>query len=91
MVTGLATTAKRKNDSKLHTAVDSLAHLLAALVTPANKRERAQVQELVSRVRELTGESVGVAFLDQGYTGQEPAHQEKCCPAGTSWPSPVCS
>jgi len=38
--------AKRKKGSKVHAAVDTLGHLLALLVTPADKQDRAQVSEL---------------------------------------------
>lgn len=64
---------KRKKGSKVHMAVDTLGHLLAVQVTPANEQERAQVRSLAQEVRHVTGETVKVAFVDQGYTGQEPA------------------
>ena len=66
---------KRKKGSKVHAAVDTLGHLLALKVTAANKQERAQVADLVEEVQQATGESVEVAFVDQGYTGEEPAEQ----------------
>jgi len=53
--------------------VDTLGHLLALHVTPANEQERAQVAELAQAVQEATGQSVKVAFVDQGYTGPEAA------------------
>jgi transposase len=61
--------AKKKNGSKVHIAVDTLGHLLAVAVTPANEQERAQVAELAARVQAVTGGTVEVAFVDQGYTG----------------------
>ena len=64
---------KRRKGSTVHLAVDTLGHLLAALVTPANEQERAQVGELAAQIQEVTGESVEVAFVDQGYTGEQPA------------------
>jgi transposase len=64
---------KRRKGSKVHMAVDTLGQLLALLVTPANQQERAQVAELAEHVQEATGESVEVAFVDQGYTGEQPA------------------
>lgn len=64
---------KRKKGSKVHIAVDTLGHLLALKVTAANEQERAQVADLVEEVQEVTGGSVKVAFVDQGYTGEEPA------------------
>jgi transposase len=51
--------------------VDSLGHLLAAVATPANENERQQVDELAKRVQEVTGESVEVAWLDQGHLEDE--------------------
>jgi transposase len=64
--------AKKKNGSKVHIAVDTLGHLLALHVTPANAQDRAQVAELAAQIQGVTGNSVEVAFVDQGYTG-EPA------------------
>lgn len=65
--------AKRKKGSKLHMAVDTLGHLLALHVTPADADDRAQVGRLAKAVQAATGESVEVAFVDQGYTGEKPA------------------
>lgn len=64
---------KRRKGSKVHMAVDTLGHLLAAIVTPANEQERAQVGELAAQIQEATGETVKIAFVDQGYTGDKPA------------------
>ena len=66
---------KRKKGSKVHVAVDTLGHLLAVVVTPANAQERAQVGELARQVQEATQRSVKLGFGDQGYTGSEPAAQ----------------
>src|SRR5215510_4818064 len=63
---------KRKKGSKIHIAVDTLGLLLAAHVTPANEQERAQVQELAQAIQDATQDSVVVAFVDQGYTGDDP-------------------
>ena len=64
---------KRKKGSKVHMAVDTLGHLLALHVTPADEQERAQVAELSQQVQETTGNTVKVAFVDQGYTGDTAA------------------
>lgn len=64
--------AKRKKGTKVHLAVDTLGQLLAIQVTPANAQDRAQVQELASAVQEATGQTVTVAYVDQGYTGEAP-------------------
>jgi transposase len=61
--------AKRRQGSKTPVAVDPLGHLLALHVTPADEQDRAPVEELAEAVQEATGESVEVAFVDQGYTG----------------------
>jgi transposase len=65
--------AKRKKGSKLHIAVDTLGHLLAAHVTPADEQDRAQVGRLAEAVQEATGETVELAYVDQGYTGEDAA------------------
>jgi transposase len=65
--------AKRRKGSKVHLAVDTLGHLLALVVTPANEQDRAQVEELAAAVQDATGDSVEVAYVDQGYTGDEAA------------------
>lgn len=62
--------AKRRKGNKVHLAVDTLGHLLALCVTPANEQDRAQVSELAERVQAETGETVEIAFVDQGYTGE---------------------
>lgn len=61
---------KRRKGSKTHIAVDTLGYLLALRVTPANEQERAQVAALAEEVQEITGQSVEIAFVDQGYTGE---------------------
>jgi transposase len=61
---------KKRRGSKIHIAVDTLGHLLAVHVTPANEQERAQVAVLAAEVQAVTGEHVEVAFVDQGYTGE---------------------
>ena len=63
--------AKKKRGSKVHMAVDTIGHLLALLVTPANEQERAQVRELSEQVQAVTDGSVELAFVDQGYTGDD--------------------
>jgi transposase len=65
--------AKRKRGSKLHIAVDTLGHLLVARVTPATEQDRAQVAALAAEVQMTTDQSVELAYVDQGYTGDQPA------------------
>jgi transposase len=65
--------AKRRKGSKTHMAVDTLGHLLALHVTAADEQDRAQVKRLAKDVQDATGDSVELAFVDQGYTGEQPA------------------
>lgn len=63
--------AKKRRGSKVHVAVDTLGHLLALRVTPANEGDRAQVEALARQVQQVTGHNVQVAYVDAGYTGEQ--------------------
>jgi transposase len=69
----LAATRMAPAMRKIHLAADTLGHLLALKVTPANAQDRGQVADLTAVVQEATGETVEMAFVDQGYTGAVPA------------------
>lgn len=56
-------------------AVDTLGCLLALVITPASVDERRAVAELVRKVQEETGDSVELAYVDQGYTGEAVAEE----------------
>ncbi|PQV63542.1 transposase, IS4 family [Abditibacterium utsteinense] len=72
---------KARKGTKVHAAVDTLGHLLALCVTPANQGDRSQVEALCDEalcdealcdaVQEVTGHEVDVAFVDGGYSGAE--------------------
>ena len=62
--------AKRKKGSKVHAAVDTLGHLLALRVSPANEDDRKQVEKLAEEIQEATGENIEIAYVDEGYTGE---------------------
>lgn len=62
---------KKRRGSKVHLVVDTLGLLLTLLVTPANEQERAQVGALAEDVQAITGDSVDIAFVDEGYTGEQ--------------------
>ena len=64
---------KRRKGSKVHAAVDTLGHLLALRVTAAGEQDREQVAELARAVQDATGQTVSLAYVDQGYTGDQPA------------------
>jgi transposase len=59
-------------------AVETLGLLLTVHIAPANEQERAQVAELARQVQQATGQTVKLAFADQGYTGNtaRTAHDE---------------
>jgi len=67
--------AKRRKGSKVHLAVDTLGHVLALCVTAADEQDRSQVAELAAQVQAVTGETVELAYVDQGYTGEAAAAQ----------------
>jgi transposase len=69
--------AKRKEGSMVHMAVDTLGYLLSLHVTAASEQDRDQVGKLANDVQEQTGKSVELAYVDQGYTGEEPAEAAK--------------
>jgi transposase len=55
--------AKRKRGSKVHMAVDTLGHLLALHVTPADVGDRAAVGRLAAGIQDATGDSVKLAYV----------------------------
>ncbi len=65
--------AKRKRGSKVHMAVDTLGHLLALHVTPADVGDRIAVGRLAADIQDATGDSVRLAYVDLGYTGEAAA------------------
>jgi len=64
---------KGKKGSKVHAAVDTLGHLLALRVSPANEDDRKEVGKLSEEIQEATQENVELAYVDQGYTGERAA------------------
>jgi transposase len=62
---------KGKKGSKVHAAVDTLGHLLALRVSPANEDDRKEVEKLSEEIQRASGENVELAYyVDQGYTGE---------------------
>jgi len=64
---------KRTNGSKVHAAVDVLGNLLALHVTGADTQDRAEAGALSAAARAATNDRLELAYVDQGYTGKEPA------------------
>jgi hypothetical protein len=48
-------------------------HLLALCVTAADEQDRAQVSGLAKRAQAEAGETVKIAYVDQGHTGEAAA------------------
>jgi transposase len=63
--------AKRTRGSKVHIAVDTLGHLLAPHAPLADKLDLSQVKRTAKAVQKATGQSAGIAYIDQGYTGDQ--------------------
>jgi transposase len=57
--------------------------LLAVTLTAANEQERAEVADLAKQAQAVTGRTVEVALVDQGYTGEDTADRAK--PSGWRW------
>ena len=49
------------------------ARFAAVRVTPADAGDRAQVAALAEQVQDVTGHTVELGFVDQGYTGEQPS------------------
>lgn len=88
--------AKRRKGSKVHAAVDTLGHPLVLHVTAADEQDRAQVDKLAEAVQEITCESIELAYVDQGYTGENTAcgwksssiprsNTDLCCYRAAGW------
>ncbi len=56
--------------TKATTSVDTLGHLLALHVTAADVGDRQAVARLAADIQDATGDTVSLAYVDQGYTGQ---------------------
>jgi hypothetical protein len=67
--------AKRRKGSKVHIAVDTLGHLLALTVA------------LVEEVQQVTGGTVELAYVDQGYTGRTLPKSPNSTACGSKWSS----
>lgn len=56
--------AKRRKGSEVLIAIDTLGHLLALTVKPADQGDRAQVVALAEDVQKLTGNTVKLACVE---------------------------
>ena len=61
----------RRRGSKVHVAVNTVGYLLALVVTLADTQDRAQAKALAAAVQEATAEAVELAYVDQGYSGEQ--------------------
>jgi transposase len=62
---------KNKKGSKVHATMDTLGHLLAVCVGPANEDDRKELEKHSEEIQKATGENVVLAYVDQGYTGEK--------------------
>ena len=69
----------------MHIAVDTLGHLLALKVTAADQGDREQVAALAAEVQQVTGSTVELAYVDQGYTGQTQPKPRSSTASGSKW------
>jgi transposase len=53
--------------------VDTLGELLVLHVTPASASKREQVAAPAEDLQQVTGQTVELGFVDQGYAGEQPA------------------
>jgi transposase len=65
---------KRRKGTKVHLAVDTLGHPLALHTSAADEQDRAHVAPLIEQVQDVTGGNVEVAYVDQGYSGDDAAN-----------------
>jgi hypothetical protein len=61
----------------VHITVDMLGYSLTVKVPPANQPERAQVKELTAQAQEVPQHSVKLAYVGQGYIGDQPERDAK--------------
>lgn len=60
----------RRNGATVHMAVATLGYMPAVMVTPANDHDRARVATLAYRMQGVPDDTVDVAFVSQGDTGE---------------------
>ncbi len=60
---------KRKKDSKIHVAVDTLDHRPALHVTPVSAEDHGEAKRLARTVQAVTNNTIELGWVDQGYTG----------------------
>lgn len=58
--------AKRRKGARVHAPLDTLGHLLALHVTPADEHNWAQVEQFAQAVQDVAGYGVQPACVDQG-------------------------
>lgn len=78
---------KRRNGSKVHAAVDTLCHLIALTVTPANEQERALVDAQCHRVQEATGQTVKLPGRTRAIRASRPEAMRRKTASSCRWSS----
>ncbi len=54
----------------MYIAVDTLGHPLALHGTAADKQDPSQLRRTAKAMQQATGQSVGIAYVDQDYNGE---------------------
>src|SRR5215213_8437367 len=67
---------KNKKGSKVHAAVDTLGHLLALRVSPANEDDRKKVEKLCEEIQKATGEKASESAAEHGIRLEVVKHEE---------------
>src|SRR5215813_1940809 len=80
--------AKRRRDSQVHLAVDTLGPLLALPVTAANEQDRSHVHTLAEKVQAVTGGAVDLPTLTKGTWGRKRPRPIICSWQSSSCPKP---
>ncbi len=84
MVRALAMTATSASMAARSYGSGHVGHLLGVYVTPADEQERAQVQTLCKQLQQATDHTVELAWVDQDYTGEQPATAQILASTGSA-------
>ena len=68
---GSCASSKRRNDSKVHMALNTVRHLIDLAVTPVYEQECTQIQALCQAVQQVIGQTMELARADEGDTGRQ--------------------
>jgi transposase len=79
--------AKRRKGSKVHAAVDTLGHLLALHVTPADEQDLAQVDELAGKCSRLQNRTWSWPMWTRATRERRPKQRQPSTASNCKWSS----